>query len=67
MQAAILGAIIAVTQFGVYGGLAIAADGGRGALAGHPRVEAVVGRGVGALLIVVAAITLAEGWRSLGG
>jgi threonine/homoserine/homoserine lactone efflux protein len=67
LQAVILGAIIAVTQFGVYGGLAIAAGGGRGALAGHPRVEAVVSRGVGALLIVVAAITLAEGWRGLAG
>jgi threonine/homoserine/homoserine lactone efflux protein len=67
LQAAVLGAIIAVTQFGVYGGLAIAAGGGRRALAGHPRTEAALGRGVGALLIVVAAITLAEGWRSLAG
>lgn len=67
LQATILGAIIAVTQFGVYGGLAIAAGGGRGVLAGHPRAEAALGRGVGALLIVVAAITLVEGWRGVAG
>lgn len=67
LQAAILGVIIAVTQFGVYGGLAIAAGGGRGALAGHPRAEAALARAVGALLIVVAALTLLEGWRSLAG
>jgi threonine/homoserine/homoserine lactone efflux protein len=67
LQAAILGTIIAVTQFGVYGGLAVAAGGGRGVLAGHPRAEAAIGRAVGALLIVVAALTLLEGWRSLAG
>lgn len=67
LQAAILGVIIAVTQFGVYGGLAVAAGGGRGVLAGHPRAEAVLGRAVGALLIVVAALTLVEGWRSIAG
>ena len=67
LQAAILGVIIAVTQFGVYGGLAVAAGGGRGVLAGHPRAEAVLGRAVGALLIVVAVLTLLEGWRSLAG
>ncbi|SFB88004.1 hypothetical protein SAMN05428997_102443 [Bosea sp. CRIB-10] len=67
LQAAILGVIIAVTQFGVYGGLAIAAGAGRGVLAGHPRAEVALGRAVGALLIVVAALTLLEGWRSIAG
>jgi threonine/homoserine/homoserine lactone efflux protein len=67
LQAAILGAIIAVTQFSVYGGLAVAAGGGRGALAGHPRAEAALGRAVGVLLIVVAAATLVQGWRGLAG
>lgn len=66
LQAAILGAIIGgVTQFGVYGGLAIAAGGGRSALASHPRAEAALGRAVGVMLIVVAALTLVGGWRSL--
>jgi threonine/homoserine/homoserine lactone efflux protein len=67
LQAATLGTIIAATQFGVYGGLAIAAGGGRGVLAAHPRAEAALGRAVGALLIVVAMLTLVEGWRSLVG
>lgn len=67
LQATILGVIIAVTQFGVYGGLAVAAGGGRGILAGHPRAEAALGRAVGVLLIVVAGATLVEGWRSLAG
>jgi len=67
LQATILGAIIAVTQFGVYGGLALAAGGGRGALAAHPRAEALIGRTVGALLIAVAAATLVEGWRGIAG
>lgn len=67
LQAGILGAIIAVTQFSVYGGLAVAAGGGRGALASRPRTEAALGRAVGVLLIIVAALTLIEGWRSLAG
>lgn len=67
LQAAVLGAIIAVTQFGVYGGLAVAAGSSRGALASHLRAEALIGRAVGVLLIVVAAVTLVEGWRGIAG
>jgi len=63
LQAAILSAIIALTQFGVYGGLALAAAGSRNALAGNPRAAVTIGRSVGALLIFVAAFTAWEGWR----
>lgn len=67
LQAAVLSAIIAATQLSVYGGLACMAAGSRGALAGHPGAGVVIGRAVGALLILVAAFTAWEGWRSLNG
>jgi threonine/homoserine/homoserine lactone efflux protein len=67
LQAAVLSAIIAVTQAGVYGGLALAAGGSRQALASHPGAGVVIGRAVGGLLILVAVFTAWEGWRSFAG
>jgi threonine/homoserine/homoserine lactone efflux protein len=63
LQAAILSLIIALTQAAVYGSLALAAAGSRTALAGHPAAGAAIGRGVGLLLIAIAALTAWQGWR----
>lgn len=65
LQAAILSLIIAGTQLAVYGSLALAAAGSRSALADNPAAGIAIGRIVGTLLILVAAMTAWEGWRSL--
>jgi len=62
-QALVLGTIIAATQAGVYGMVALAADGLRGWLKTNPRASRGIARTVGALLIAVAAFTVVEGWR----
>jgi len=64
MQALVLGAIIAATQAVVYGTIAWLADGVRDWLRGNPAASAAVARGVGLGLMLVAAITMLEGWRS---
>lgn len=63
VQAVVLGAIIAVTQAGVYGGVALTAAGMREWLARNPAVGTTVNRVVGATLIAAAAATAMEGWR----
>jgi threonine/homoserine/homoserine lactone efflux protein len=63
VQALALGAIIASTQAGVYGAVALLAGSVRGWLETHPAANRAMARGVGALLILVAAVTLVEGWR----
>lgn len=65
LQAAILSLIIAGTQFAVYGSLALAAAGSRTVLAGNRQATMLVGRAVGALLVLVAAMTAWQGLRSL--
>ena len=62
-QAAILSLIIALTQALVYGSLAVVAGGGRQALAARPHATVLIGRAVGVLLMLVAAVTALEGWR----
>jgi len=62
-QALVLGLIIAATQAGVYGALALGAGGARGWLAARPGAGIVVNRGAGMLLIGVAMLTLATGLR----
>lgn len=64
-QAAVLSAIIAVTQTGVYGGLALVAARARGWLESHPSGGARVGRAVGALLVLAAVLTGVQGWRGV--
>jgi len=58
LQALQLWAIIALTQAAVYGGLALAADAARRGLVQRPRVGAAVGRGLGALLLGVALLSV---------
>jgi threonine/homoserine/homoserine lactone efflux protein len=63
VQAAALGFIIAVTQAGVYGSLALAAAGARQWLADRPGASVAMARAVGAVLILCAAFTAWQGWR----
>jgi threonine/homoserine/homoserine lactone efflux protein len=62
-QALLLGAIIGVTQAGVYGALVAGAARARTWAEGRPGALAALGRGVGALLIAAAIATLAGAWR----
>lgn len=63
-QALVMGALTLVLQAAVYGGLALAAAKGRDALVSKPEITIWIGRAAGWLLVVVAALMLAEGWRS---
>ena len=64
-QAAMLGLVIVLTQLAVYGALACAAGGARDWLAERPGYARATLRAVGALLIGLALLTLAEGIRRL--
>ncbi|RNF82653.1 LysE family translocator [Montanilutibacter psychrotolerans] len=64
-QAVVLGVIIAATQAGVYGAIALVAADARGWLQSRPAAGLVVNRGVGVVLIAAAAITGLQGWRML--
>jgi threonine/homoserine/homoserine lactone efflux protein len=63
VQALVLGAITVATQLVVYGTVAWLADGARDWLREHPGRLRAVARSVGALLVVVAVVTVLEGWR----
>lgn len=63
IQAVIMGAMTIVTQFAVYGGLAITAGRSRNLLVANPRATAFAGRAAGLLLVVVSAVTVWEGLR----
>jgi threonine/homoserine/homoserine lactone efflux protein len=63
-QAALLGVIIAVIQAAVYGTVALLADGVRGWLGRNPWANLALARGVGAALLLVALLTVCEGWRA---
>lgn len=62
-QASVLWLIIAATQIAVYGGVAIAGDRARVWLGARPAANALLAKGVGALLLAVAAYTAFAGWR----
>ncbi|MGH8233392.1 MAG: LysE family translocator [Rhodanobacteraceae bacterium] len=62
-QAAVLWLIIAVTQTGVYGAIALAAARARSSLLISPRAGRVASRIVGIVLIAVAMLTVCEDWR----
>ena len=63
-QSMVLGTIIAVTQLGVYGALALAASQSRQWLASSPVALTCAGRVVGAMLIVGSVITAATGLQA---
>jgi len=63
VQAVALGLIIAMTQTGVYGSLALAAAGTRRWLAERPGASVAMARTVGAVLIAGAGFTAWQGWR----
>jgi threonine/homoserine/homoserine lactone efflux protein len=65
-QALLLGAIISVTQAGVYGALVAGAARARDWAEGRPGAMAALGRGVGAVLVAAALVTLASAWRGGG-
>jgi threonine/homoserine/homoserine lactone efflux protein len=64
-QAVVLWLIIAITQVAVYGAMAMAGDRVRVWFAERPAANAALARGVGVLLLVTAAYTALEGWRSM--
>lgn len=63
LQGFVLFLIGAAAQLLVYGGMALAAGRVRGWLAGSAGAQVTTGRAVGALLMLTAAWTLAQGWR----
>lgn len=63
-QAVVLWAIIALTQAGIYGGMALAGDRVRAWLAARPSANAWLARVVGGLLLATAVCTAFEGWRT---
>jgi threonine/homoserine/homoserine lactone efflux protein len=64
-QAVVLWIIIAATQTGVYGGVALVAGRLRPWLAAHPRAGVMVNRSVGSALVLAAAFTGWQGWQRL--
>ncbi|MBM7045321.1 MULTISPECIES: LysE family translocator [Rhizobium] len=63
IQAVIMGAMTIVTQFAVYGGLAVTAGRSRNLLVANPRATAFAGRAAGLLLVAVSAFAVWEGLR----
>lgn len=61
-QALVMAAMIATTQFAIYGGLALAAGRGRDFLVGSPATTVWIGRAAGVVLVLVAAFTIWQGW-----
>lgn len=62
-QALVMGALTALLQIGVYGGLALAAARARAALGGRSGLAGHLGRAAGAVIVAVALLTL---WQGLG-
>lgn len=61
-QAAVMAMMIASTQLAVYGGLALAAGRGRDLLVGSPAVTVAVGKAAGLVLVLIAGLTIWQGW-----
>ncbi|WP_112664080.1 LysE family translocator [Microvirga flavescens] len=57
-QALVMGLLTVLMQFGVYGGLALAAGSSRRFLVSRPRTTMLIGRAAGLLFIAIAAITV---------
>jgi len=65
LQAVVLGLIIAGTQAAVYGTLALGAGSARDWLRGNPSGQVLIGRIVGAVLVVAAVSTAWSGWQEI--
>lgn len=65
LQAVVLGLIIAATQAVVYGAMALGAAGTRSWLRSNPSGQVLVGRIVGAVLVVAAVSTAWNGWQEI--
>ncbi|TIX89804.1 LysE family translocator [Rhizobium sp. P44RR-XXIV] len=63
IQAVIMGAMTILTQFAIYGGLAITAGRSRNLLVANPGATAFAGRAAGLLLVAVSAFTVWEGLK----
>ncbi|WP_267549757.1 LysE family translocator [Rhizobium rhizogenes] len=63
IQAVIMGVMTMVTQFAIYGGLAITAGRSRNLLVANPGATAFAGRAAGLLLVAVSAFTVWEGLK----
>ena len=63
VQALTMGIMTVLTQFGIYGGLALAAGRSRHALVSRPRATMLLGRSVGLILVAAAILTVWHGWR----
>lgn len=62
MQALAMGAMTIVTQFAVYGSLALLAGRSRSFLVSNPRATMIAGRATGAVFVLAAALTAWHGW-----
>jgi threonine/homoserine/homoserine lactone efflux protein len=60
-QALVMGGLTFIMQFAVYGGLGLAAAGSRQFLTGSPAVTVWIGKAAGAVFVVAAVLTLANG------
>jgi threonine/homoserine/homoserine lactone efflux protein len=63
-QALAMGAIIVLTQFAIYGGLAFIAGQSRDFIVASPRATMFAGRAAGCLFIAVAAMTVWHAWTA---
>lgn len=61
LQGAVMGVMVAATQFAVYGGLALTAGRSRAWLVSSPAATVFIGRAAGVMLVAVALLTLWEG------
>jgi threonine/homoserine/homoserine lactone efflux protein len=65
-QAGALSVITAATQLAVYGAVALGAGHSQRLISGHPGATTLIGRVVGGLLMLIAALTIREGFQRIG-
>jgi threonine/homoserine/homoserine lactone efflux protein len=63
-QAVVMGAMTALTQLGIYGGLALAAGRSREFLTSGPGATTIAGRSAGFFFLAMAVLTAWHGWTS---
>lgn len=67
MQALVMGLMTIITQFAVYGAVALGASRARTFLTGNAGATIAFGRAAGVLIILAALYTAWQGWRELAG